>query len=94
MASIVGPVSFASAPAYTFHPHTTSTAQRATVDSFRKARGEKRSEPTNLPTTNDDQANLNLLGEPGDVLFRLSFPVVGACHYPPELLGLPNLFLQ
>jgi hypothetical protein len=29
MASIVGPVGFASAPAYTFRPRTTSTAQRA-----------------------------------------------------------------
>src|SRR5688572_28107559 len=50
--------------------HHQHRATRATVDSLRKARGEKRSEPTNLPTTNDDQANLNLLGGPGDVLFR------------------------
>src|ERR687897_118320 len=73
--------------------HYQHRATCAAVDTLRKTRGEKRTEPPKFPSTSDDQANLKLLGELGNLLFWLSFPVVGACHYPPELLDLPDHFL-
>lgn len=54
-----------------------------------RAASEKRTEPPNLPATNDDQANFKLLGEAGALLFRLSTlhqPGVFPAHFESNLL--------